>query len=72
MAKTKKKVEPKSDPKPDVPRTFEDGYRQGMMRAHAEMLQAAKDAKANNSALTYVGLERFAWNFHNLSKDSSL
>ena len=48
------------------------GYKAGLTRAHEEMLERAKSARENSSALTYVGLERIAWDFHNLAKDYRL
>lgn len=52
--------------------SYERGYRDGMIRAHREVLEMAAHCKTNNSSLTSVGIERIAWGLHNLSKDSAL
>lgn len=71
MAKVSKK---KTSPQVNLSgsQDWQDGYKAGMMRAHSEMLERATSARDNNSAITYVGLERIAWDFHNLAKDHRL
>lgn len=51
---------------------FADGYRAGMMRAHAEAMKLAAQLKPNSSQLSAMGVERLAWAFHNLSKDPAI
>lgn len=51
---------------------FADGHKSGAMRAHRHLLEAAQRCKSNNSSLSYVGIERLAWEIHNFSKDPSL
>lgn len=52
--------------------SFADGYKAGALRAHRYLLEVAAACKKNNSSLTFVGVERMAWEVHNLSKDPTL